>query len=351
MHLTFRWFGEMDSIPLRHIRQIPAMRGIVAALYDVPPGLAWNASDLTRMRSRAEDEGLEFRVVESIPIPESIKLGGPQRDAYIEAWIKSLAAVAEALGPASAHSASEEPVVVTYNFMPVFDWTRSQLDKLLSDGSRTLAYDRDAVERLDPFDGELDLPGWLARYSREDIYKLIMQYRDMKNEDIYANMLYFLRAVTPEAERLNLRLALHPDDPPWPIFGIPRIMSTAEHLRRLFSDVPSPANGLCLCTGSFGASPENDLPAMATEFSSRVAFAHLRNVRIFGNRSFEESAHWKGAGSIDLPAVVRALKAGGFSGPVRPDHGRMIWDETGKPGYGLFDRALGAQYIQGLLDA
>lgn len=351
MHLTFRWYGENDSIPLRHIRQIPGMRGVVAALYNLPPGEAWDAAELRLMRDRAEDEGLEFRVVESIAVPESVKLGGPHRDLHIEAWIKSLKAVAEALGPASKVTGSEEPVVVTYNFMPVFDWTRSQLAKVLPDGSTALAYEREAVDRMDPLEGELDLPGWLARYSREDIYKLIMAYRDMGPDDVYANMVYFLSAVAPEAERLNLRLALHPDDPPWPIFGIPRVMTGAGPMRRLFSDVPSRANGLCLCTGSFGASLDNDLPAMAAEFAGRVAFAHLRNVRITGSRSFEETAHWKGAGSIDLPSVVRALRAGGFTGPVRPDHGRMIWDESGKPGYGLFDRALGAQYIQGLLDA
>ncbi len=351
MHLTFRWYAERDSIPLNHIRQIPGVRGIVSALYDPPPGKAWTVAPLRAMRRRVEDAGLELRVVESIPVPESIKLGDRDRDRDVASWIASLKAVAEVLGPASVPTGSEAPVVVTYNFMPVFDWTRSNLAKILEDGSTALAYDATEVSRMDPAEGELDLPGWLARYSREDIYKLLVAYRETPPETVYANLVSFLRDVAPEAEALGLRLAIHPDDPPWPIFGIPRIMTGAASLRRLVADVPSSANGLCLCSGSFGASPGNDIPAMAAEFSPRVAFAHLRNVRITGPGSFEECAHWKGAGDIDLPAVVAALRDGGFDGPVRPDHGRMIWDESGKPGYGLYDRALGASYVQGLIDA
>lgn len=348
--MTFRWYAQRDSIPLSYIRQIPGMRGIVAALYDPPPGRAWGVPALASLRGRAEEAGLEFRVVESIPVSESIKLGDGNRDRDVDAWIRSLEAVAAALGPPSKPTGSESQPVVTYNFMPVFDWTRSNLAKLLPDGSTALAYDAEEVSRMDPLEGDLDLPGWLARYSREDIYKLLIAYRETPPETVYANLVSFLRDVCPEAERLGVRLAIHPDDPPWPIFGIPRVMTGASALRRLFSDVPSPANGLCLCTGSFGADPANDLPAMAAEFAGRVAFAHLRNVRITGMNSFEECAHWKGAGSIDLPAVVKALADGGFDGPVRPDHGRMVWDETGKPGYGMYDRAMGATYLLGLMD-
>lgn len=351
MYLTFRWYADKDSIPLSSIRQIPAMRGVVSALYDEPPGSAWTAGDLRALRQTIEAAGLEFRVVESIPVPEGVKLGGPDRNKGIDSWLKSLKAVAEALGPGSEPTGSEEPVVVTYNFMPVFDWTRSELSRTLPDGSTALAYDSGSVERMDPLDGDLELPGWMARYSKEEMYRLLSDYRALSDDDVYGNLTYFLRAVCPEAERLGLRLAIHPDDPPWSVFGIPRIMTGATALRKLFSDVPSPANGLCLCTGSFGVLPANDLPSMAKEFAGRTRFVHMRNVKVTGPKSFEESAHWKGAGSIDLAAVIDALQLAGFKGPVRPDHGRMIWGESGKPGYGLFDRALGASYIQGLIDA
>ncbi len=350
MHLTFRWYADTDSIPLRHIRQIPGMRGIVSALYDLAPGAVWPTARLLAQRKQVEDAGLEFRVVESIPVAESIKLGNPDRDRDIDAWIQSLRSVAAALNPASATTGSEEPVVVTYNFMPVFDWTRSDLARPLPDGSTVLAYDAATVARMDPLDGELSLPGWLARYSKEEMYKLLSAYREMPAESVYQNLLYFLRAAAPEAESLGVRLALHPDDPPWPIFGIPRVMTCPESLRRLFADVSSKANGLCLCSGSFGALPENDVPAMAGEFGDRVAFAHLRNIKITGERSFEECAHLSDAGSLDMGAIVDALVRVGYNGPVRPDHGRMIWNEKGKPGYGLYDRALGAAYINGLVE-
>ncbi len=350
MHLTFRWYADTDSIPLRHIRQIPGMRGVVSALYDLAPGTAWPASGLLAQRRQIEDAGLEFRVVESIPVAESIKLGTPGRERDIESWIQSLRSVASVLGPVTKHSDSGYPVVVTYNFMPVFDWTRSDLAHALPDGSTALAYDEATVAKMDPLEGELSLPGWLARYSKEEMYKLLHAYREMPAEDVYQNLLYFLRAVAPEAESLGLRLALHPDDPPWPIFGIPRVVTGSASLRRLFADVPSRANGLCLCSGSFGALRENDIPAMAREFGERIAFAHLRNIKITGERSFEECAHLSAAGSLDMGGIVDALVEGGYEGPVRPDHGRMIWDESGKSGYGLFDRALGAAYLNGLIE-
>lgn len=349
MYLNFRWYDKDDSIPLGFIRQIPGIRGIVAALYDKRPGEPWPDEELSELRTNIEKENLEFRIVESIPVHESIKLGGPDRDRFIEAWISSMRAVARVLSPSK--SANPEPVVITYNFMPVFDWTRSSLKKKLDDGSYSLAYDKSDVDSMNPLSSRLELPGWLAAYSREELEKLFRQYKDTDSEALYKNLLYFLNAVIPEAEKLNLRLAVHPDDPPWPIFGLPRVLGTAAALERLFNDIPSIANGLCFCTGSFGSSPKNDLVKMARNFAHRIHFAHLRNIKYTGDYSFQETAHWKGAGSIDLPAIISALKAGGFKGPVRPDHGRMIWGEEGRPGYGLYDRALGAQYIQGLIDA
>jgi mannonate dehydratase len=204
---------------------------------------------------------------------------------------------------------------------------------------------------MDPLEGELELPGWLARYTHPELERLMARYREIGGEELWSNLAYFLAAVVPEARTAGIRLAIHPDDPPWSIFGLPRIVTDAAALRRLAAIEPDPANGVCFCTGSLGVLAENDLPAMAREFAHRISFAHLRNVRRTGPRSFEESAHWAAAGSLDLPAIVRALVESGYAGPARPDHGRMIWGEEGRPGYGLYDRALGSQYLLGLIDA
>lgn len=339
MFLTFRWFADDDPVPLGHIRQIPGMRGIVSALYDLAPGVPWPAERVAALRDRIRANGLELSVIESIPVHESIKLGEDGRDEAIDAFIASLKAVGKAGVP-----------VVCYNFMPVFDWMRSSLASGNPDGSTSLSYDAALVEKMDPLSGELSLPGWLAGHKKDELARLLEIYRSMDAETLWKNLAYFLGAVVPEAERCGVRLAIHPDDPPWPIFGIPRIIINAQAIRRLLALENSKANGLCLCAGSFGADPGNDIPAMAAEFAHRIAFAHLRNVKITGERCFRECAHWSGDGSLDMGAIVSALIQGGFSGPVRPDHGRMIWGETGKPGYGLYDRALGAQYILGLME-
>ncbi len=340
MYLTFRWYGKQDPVTLSRIRQIPGVKGIVAALYDYKPGEAWPLQRVLELKEEIAAAGLDFSVVESVPVHEEIKLGGPERDYFIESWIASLKAVGRAgVG------------VLTYNFMPVFDWTRSDLRRALPDGSRALAYDEAVIERMDPLEGDLELPGWLAHYSRADLARLMARYREIGSERLWENLGYFLTAVVPAAEEAGVRLAIHPDDPPWPVFGLPRIVVDSSSLRRLVSVVDSPSNGICLCSGSFGALPENDIPTMIREFASRIAFAHIRNIRITGPRSFEESAHWSGSGSLDITAIVRAYAEIGFRGPVRPDHGRMIWGEEGRPGYGLYDRALGSQYILGLMDA
>jgi mannonate dehydratase len=340
MYLTFRWYGRSDPVTLSQIRQIPGVKGIVAALYDYKPGETWPLQQVLSLKKEIASAGLDFSVVESVPVHEEIKLGGPERDYYIESWIESLKAVGEAGIP-----------VLTYNFMPVFDWTRSDLGRLLPDGSRALAYDESIVERMDPLEGDLELPGWLAHYSRADLARLMARYREIGSEQLWSNLSYFLEAVVPQAEKAGVRLAIHPDDPPWPVFGIPRIVVDSAALRRLTGIVRSPANGICLCSGSFGVLSGNDIPTMVREFAPNIAFAHIRNVRITGPRSFEESAHWSGSGSLDIGAIVRAYAEIGFRGPVRPDHGRMIWGEEGRPGYGLYDRALGSQYLLGLMEA
>lgn len=340
MKMTFRWYGENDPVPLSSIRQIPGMSGIVSAVYDTPVGEVWSRESIARLREQAESNGLELEVVESVPVHEEIKLGGPEAPRYIANYCENL----RRLGEAGVK-------VVCYNFMPVFDWLRSELNRALPDGSHALAYDEAAVLAMDPARGGLSLPGWDESYTPEGLRALLARYATLDAEGLWENFAAFLRETVPAAEEAGVRLAIHPDDPPWGIFGLPRIITGAESVRRMFSIVDSPSNGLTLCTGSLGANPENDLPGMADEFARRIPFVHLRNIRITGPRCFEEAPHPTACGSLDMYAIVRALVRGGFDGHVRPDHGRMIWGETGRPGYGLYDRALGAAYLTGLFEA
>src|SRR5947208_2337257 len=208
----------------------------------------------------------------------------------------------------------------------------------LPDGSTALAYDDRALAAIDLSRGTGELPGWAAAYQPTELQALLAAYRDVDAERLWDNLGYFLERVVPVAERAGVRLAIHPDDPPWPIFGLPRIITNARALERLVALVDSPANGVTFCTGSLGASPENDLPAMVRRLGGRIHFAHCRNVRITGDRQFHETAHPSPCGSVDLFQVLCALRDVGFAGPMRPDHGRMIWGETGRPGYGLYDR-------------
>jgi mannonate dehydratase len=337
MQMTFRWFGPTDPVPLEHIRQIPGVEGVVSALHELPPGVAWTADAVERHAERIHSAGLRFSVVESIPVHEDVKLGRPTRDRLIDAWCDSLAAVGRAGVP-----------VVCYNFMPVFDWTRTDLAMPLADGSTALAYDHEALSRISLARGTGDLPGWGAAYDAAELGALLAAYRDVDAERLWDNLGYFLERVVPAAEAAGVRLALHPDDPPWSIFGLPRIVTDGPALERVLGLVDRPANGLTFCTGSLGVSPANDLPAMARRVGARVHFAHCRNVLVTGERRFHEAPHPSRFGSVDMRAVLLALHDAGFAGPVRPDHGRMIWGETGRPGYGLHDRALGAAYLQGL---
>src|SRR5437870_5873083 len=210
---------------------------------------------------------------------------------------------------------------------------------------------RGGPRRINPPITTGQLPGWATAYQPADLQALLAAYRDVDAEQLWDNLGYFLERVVPAAEQAGVRLAIHPDDPPWPIFGLPRIITNARALERLVALVDSPANGVTFCTGSLGASPENDLPAMVRRLGGRIHFAHCRNVRITGDRQFHETAHPSPCGSVDLFQVLCALRDVGFAGPMRPDRGRMIWGETGRPGYGLYDRALGVTYLQGLWEA
>src|SRR5215212_4561492 len=279
MQMTFRWFGPDDPIPLAHIRQIPGVAGIVTALYDVAIGDVWPKSSLERIAERIDKHGLRFAVVESIAVHEDIKLGRPSRDRLIEQYIASVRAMGELGVP-----------VLCYNFMPIFDWTRTDLAEVQPDGSTALSYDDRALARIDLSRGTGDLPGWSAAYDAKTLQALLAAYKEIDEERLWENLAYFLERVVPEAERAGVRMAIHPDDPPWSIFGLPRIVTDGPSLDRVCGLVDSPANGVTFCTGSLGASEANDLPAIAARLGGmgRIHFAHCRNVKRTGPRQFHE---------------------------------------------------------------
>jgi mannonate dehydratase len=234
--------------------------------------------------------------------------------------------------------------------MPIFDWTRTDLALPHPDGSTSLAYDDAALARIDLSNGTGELPGWATAYDAETLAALLAAYRGMTAEQLWENLAYFLERVVPAAEQANVKLAIHPDDPPWSIFDLPRIITNAAALDRLTKLVDRPANGVTFCTGSLGASAENDLPVMIRDLGGRgrIHFMHCRNVLRTGDHEFRETPHPSAFGSVDMLQVIHALRDTDFTGPLRPDHGRMIWGERGRPGYGLYDRALGIAYLQGL---
>ena len=334
MKMCFRWFGDNDPVKIGYIAQIPKMHGIVSAVYDVPVGGIWSEQSILHIKNRAEAAGLAFEVVESVPVHEDIKLGKPARDRLIENYIENLKRL-------SKHGVK----CVCYNFMPVFDWTRTQLDKRNKDGSSTLVFYGEQLKGREI----LSLPGWDSSYKKQELHGLLADYKALGHNGLWANLEHFLKAVIPAAEVCGINMAIHPDDPPWDIFGIPRVITNRTSIKKLLSIVDSSANGLTFCTGSLGCADFNDVVQMADEFSAagRIHFMHVRNVKILQG-GFEETAHPSCCGSLDIAGVLRALKNNGFSGYVRPDHGRMIWGEKGKPGYGLYDRALGAAYLNGL---
>lgn len=342
MKLSFRWYGANDPVSLDKIRQIPVVKGIVSAIYDLPPGEPWPFDKVQALKKEVEEKGFSLVAIESIPVAEEIKLGSPSRDRYINAFCESVRSVGKSGVP-----------VACYNFMPVFDWMRTNLSFRLEDGSYALSYDHDELAKIDLSSGAQGLPGWSAAYSASELRYLLDAYREISEEDLWVNLKYFLERVVPVAEEVGVKMAIHPDDPPWPIFGLPRVIKDEAALERLVKLVDSPSNGIALCSGSLGADPKNDIPAMVRRFGGlgRIHFAHVRNVKILGERRFCETAHPSCAGSLDIYEIIKAYHDVSFNGPLRPDHGRMIWGEEGKPGYGLYDRALGAMYIAGLWEA
>ncbi|WP_156299605.1 mannonate dehydratase [Streptobacillus canis] len=337
MKMTFRWYGKDDPVTLENIRQIPGMTGVVTAVYSVPVGEIWPIEDLEELREMVNSHNLDMEVIESIPVHEDIKLRRGNYKEYIENYKENI-----------RRCAKVGVKTICYNFMPVFDWTRSQLDKVLEDGSKALVYYKSQIDKLDPT--KLALPGWDSSYSPEQVKELIESYQKLGEEGLWNNLKLFLDEIIPVAIECDIDMGIHPDDPPWPIFGIPRIIKNEADLDRFLSLYDVKNNGLTLCSGSLGCSRENDFVAMVKKYAGkgRVPFAHLRNVKILEDGSFEESAHLSSEGSLDFAAIVKAYYEAGFTGYVRPDHGREIWGEKARPGYGLYDRALGATYINGL---
>ena len=342
MKMTFRYYGLNDSIPLKYIKQIPNMSGVVTAIYDVPVGEIWPLASLINLKEECAKYDLKMEVIESIPVHEDIKLGKPSRDLYIANYIENI-----------KRCASVGVKCICYNFMPVFDWLRTNLNYKNKDGSTSLSYDEEEFKKLDPTN--LHLPGWDESYKKEELDNLLKEYKNISHDDLFNNYIYFLNKIIPVCEEYDVNMAVHPDDPPWDIFSLPRIVSNKNDLQRLFTAIPSKRNGLTLCTGSLGANHDNDLMDIAKTYAQegRIHFLHARNILYLDNKahgSFVESGHFDGAGSLDLAAIIKALLENGFDGYVRPDHGRMIFDEGGKPGYGLYDRALGSVYLTGLFE-
>ncbi len=340
MEMTFRWYGEDDPVTLDKIRQIPGVTGIVSAIYDIPVGEVWPLDRILKLKDTIESKGLKLSVIESVPVHEDIKTGDGDRDRYISNYCETLRNLAKA-----------GIDCVCYNFMPVFDWTRSDLNYELPDGSHALIYREETVHDMNPLTGDLSLPGWDASYTKEGMKALLTKYQTITEDDLWDNLKYFLDRVIKVAEEVRVKMAIHPDDPPWNIFGLPRIITNKANLKKFLKLYDSKYNGLTLCSGSLGVDPNNDIIDMVNSFCDRIHFAHIRNVKITGEKCFEEAAHKTECGSLDIYGIIKAYHDNGFDGYIRPDHGRMIWGETGRPGYGLFDRALGAVYINGIWEA
>ncbi len=384
MKETWRWFGPDDPIPLDHIKQAGAT-GIVSALHHLYRGEAWPLDEVLKRRDHILAAGLVWSVVESIPIHNAIKLRSGPCAHFISAWKDSLAAVAKAGVP-----------VICYNFMPVVDWTRTDLRwRLPSTGyalrfdavdfaaydlfllrrkgaaadyseNRTIAarsrFDSMSETRRENLEQTIiaGLPGAEASYNRETIRSLIAEYEGVTADDLRNNLAAFLREVVPVAQEVGVRIAIHPDDPPWSLFGLPRVVSTAEDVRAIFAACDTLANGLTFCVGSFGARADNDLLAMAREFGARIHFVHLRQVTRELDGSFHEADHL--AGSCDMVGVIRVMleeeahrqHAGrpDHEIPMRPDHGHLLANDIGKkvnPGYSLVGRLKGLAELRGVM--
>lgn len=388
MRESWRWFGPDDPVTLAEIRQTGAT-DIVSALHDIPIGEVWPRDAIAAHKALIEGQNdvkapLLWTVVESIPVHDDIKLAAPGHEKYVDAWIESL-----------SNLAAEGIKTICYNFMPVIDWTRTDLKYELPNGAFALRFDQDQFAAFDLFilkrdnskddysRGEVDraeslfkamtkeeiaaltqtiiagLPGKMTNaYTLEDFRKALARYAAIDHGRLRQNLVAFLAQVLPHAEKAGVALAIHPDDPPWDMFGLPRIICTADDLELLFDALPSPANGITLCVGTYGSRPDNDLPQMALDYAERIHFAHLRGVTrdLQEQRSFFEASHLES--DIDMVRVIqhlidneRALKREIF---VRPDHGHLMMGDingTTNPGYSAIGRMKGLAEIRGVIAA
>lgn len=387
MKSTWRWFGPKDPISLAHIKQAGAT-GIVTALHEVPAGEVWTQEAINERKAIIEAAGLEWTVIESIPMHNDIKSRTGNYEALIENYKTSI-----------KNAAACGIKTICYNFMPVVDWTRTDLEWELPNGARALrfemtdfiAYDVFILEREnarnDYTDAQLEiakarfeamnhlekellekniiagLPGGEGSYTRASIKAAIAQYVALGVEGLRKNLYAFLQAIIPVAESVGARMCIHPDDPPFSLFGLPRVVSTAEDVRGLLAAAPSPANGITFCVGSYGVRLDNDVPAMAREFADKIYFAHLRNVKTEADGSFFEDDHL--AGNVNMYQVITAIldeeKRRTANGhvqldiPFRPDHGHLIADEIGRakvnPGYSYIGRLKGLGELHGVIYA
>ncbi len=374
---TMRWFGPSDPVRLHDIRQAGAS-GIVTALHEIANGNVWPHAAIVARKAEIEAAGLVWSVVESLPVHEVIKTRGPAWTELIDNYRQSLANLA-ACGIRT----------VTYNFMPVIDWTRTDLAWAMPDGARALRFELEAAAvfdihilrragaerdysaamvegaerrfaRMDAGERHLlektiiaGLPGSEETFTVDRFRDALAQYDAVDADTLRANHIAFLEAVCPLADDLGIRLVVHPDDPPFALFGLPRVVSTEADVARLFARVPNPSNGLCFCAGSFGARADNDLPGMIERLGDRIGFLHLRSVQRERDGAFHEAAHL--AGDADMVALVAAIHTlqthEGRSIPMRPDHGHQMLDDLSKhtlPGYSLLGRMRGLAELRGL---
>ena len=349
MKMTFRWYGsQSDSITLSQIKQIPGMTGIMGLLDYKAAGEVWTEPEIRAYIDEVHAAGLECEVIESVNVHEDIKMGLPSRDAYIEGYKTTI-----------RNLAKYGVKVVVYNFMPVFDWLRTDLARLIpEDGSNSLYFDEKELGTMTPVDlvrntidncNGFSLPGWEPERLAE-LETTLERYKFITPDDLRANFKYFLDAILPTCEECGVVMACHPDDPAWPIFGLPRIAHSQADFDQIVALHDSPSNAICLCTGSLGSNPDNDIPAIIRHFGERgrIGCLHVRNVKYLGHHRFREAAHLSSSGDLDMFAIMKAIYDTCPDTYIRPGHGRMIWKESGRPGYGLYDRALGATYLNGL---
>lgn len=353
MKLTFRWYGEgRDSVTLQNIRQIPGCTGLMGLLDDKAAGEVWPEEEIKAYIDHVHAAGLECEVIESVNVHEDIKMGLPSRDKYIENYCTSI-----------RNLAKYGVKVIVYNFMPVFDWLRTDLARVIpEDGSNSLYFDEKELGEMTPLEivrrtaensNGFSLPGWEPE-RLADLERVLKLYESIDEEKLLENYKYFLDGIIPTCEEVGIRMACHPDDPGWKIFGLPRIAHDQVGFDKIVALHDSPANAICLCTGSLGSNVANDIPAMVRHFGlmDRIACLHVRNVKHLGSdRCFRESAHLSSTGDLDMFTIMKAVYDTCPDTYIRPDHGRMIWGEVGRPGYGLYDRALGLTYLNGLWEA